>query len=99
MITFFTFSALYLASENNETELEIMTPEAWIALAAVVLTFGGALIGIWVKTRSEIEVIKNEVATLREMVKTQIDVDVKIASSLTKLEIGQARLEERIKSL
>ena len=96
MITILIYTNLSLLNKINETEGHIMTPEAWIALAALAVGFISGLIGIWVKTKSEIEVMKSEVATLREMVAKQISIDEEIKNTLTDLKIGQARLEEKI---
>jgi len=50
-----------------------MTAEAWIALASITVVLGIWIIGIWNKTRteinkakSEIDVVKNQVKTLKE---------------------------------
>ena len=99
MITILTHTILSLGDKINETEGDIMTPEAWIALAALAVGFIGGLIGIWVKTKSEIEVMKSEVVALRDLVNKQIKVDEQIKDALIELKVGQGRLEERINNI
>ena len=74
-----------------------MGPDNIIAIAAIIIPLLfiliGAMISIWVKTKSEIDVIKSEVAVLRSMVEKQISIDATTMESLQELKLGMMRIE------
>lgn len=87
-------AVLHLLEQNGTT----MNMEAWVALAAIFVTLGGGLITVWVKLKSDVEVMKSEIATLRDMVNKRIEVDGITNKTLSDLNVLIAKIEGKLDS-
>lgn len=89
-----------LAFQANTGQQNYLVPniEVWIAILGLFLTLSIALVGVWVKIKSEVAVLKSEYATLRSMVEKQISVDEKLLEGLSEVKAGIAAISGELKS-
>jgi len=86
-----------------------MTIDAWVTLTGISATLGFGLIGLWVKTKSEIQVMKSEIIQMkdeanhqqrehRDLMNRQIELESKILGKLTDLTAMVYRVEGKLDS-